>query len=235
MKDRQTMVLEFEAVTYRSPSDAYASFEGASFGLRFGELVGVRIDRDSEHVPVADLATGLLPPDAGTILYCGKDWQGMHAFGQSAARGRIGCVLESKSWISSLTVKQNLLLRERHHTSRKDEDILRDAETLVHQIGLSDIPEGRPDMVRPRELRMLEWVRAFLGSPDLVVLMFPERDTFSGACSVCMELVDRARQDGTAVLWVSDRHEVWQQPQMKEAKQYEISNDQWLLGRREMK
>ncbi len=234
MNDRQTVVLEFEAVTYRSPSDAYASFEGASFELCSGDLMSVQIDRDSEHVPVADLATGLLPPSSGYIRFSGKDWQGMDAFGQSAARGRIGCVLENKSWISSLTVKQNLVLRERHHTTRSGPDILKEAEALVRQVGLSDIPEGRPDSIRPRELRMLEWIRAFLGTPDLVVLMFPERETFSGACSVCMDLVERARHAGTAVLWVSDQHEVWHLPQMKEAKCYEISNEQWLLARREM-
>ncbi len=232
MKMGKTTVLQFESVVYRSSVEAYASFGGASFTLPSGGLVGVHIDHDSEHVPIADLATGLLPPTSGRICFGGKDWQRLNPFAQAAARGGIGCVLEAKSWISSLTVKQNIMLRERHHTSRSDADIEREAQHLCKRAGLPGIPESRPDLVRPRELRILEWVRAVLGTPALAVLVFPERDAFSGASAVCMDLVDQARAEGTAVIWISDRNEVWQDPHMADAEHYEIKDGQWMPYRR---
>jgi len=226
-------VLQFERVGYRSPIEAYASFEDATFTLCAGGLLGVHIDRDSEQVPIADLATGLLPPTTGRVLFGGSDWLRMNAFEQAAARGRIGCVLEADSWISSLTVRQNILLRERHHTQRSDRDIGEEAERLSRAAGLEGIPEGRPDRVRPRELRVLEWVRAFMGTPALAVLVFPDRDAFSGACDVCGALVEQARAAGTAVMWISDRAKVWSQPFMAGAEHYEIRDERWIPRRRE--
>jgi phospholipid/cholesterol/gamma-HCH transport system ATP-binding protein len=226
-------VLRFEEVAYRSPIEAYASFGEASFTLQAGGLVGLHIDRDSEHVPIADLAAGLLAPTSGAVFFGGRDWQGMDAFDQAAARGTIGCVLEEMSWITSLTVRQNIMLRERHHTTRSEEEIGAEAERLSGIAGLSGIPEGRPDRVRPRELRVLEWVRAFMGTPTLVVLVFPERDAFTGACDACMALVEKARSEGTCVVWVSDRDEVWRHPFMKSADQYEIKDERWMPRRME--
>lgn len=229
----ESSVLRFEGVEYRSSSEVYASFAGAEFTLCAGGLTGVHIDRDSEHVPLADLATGLLVPLAGRVLFGGCDWTRMSVFEQAAARGRIGCVLEANGWISSLTVRQNILLRERHHTLRTEEDLVGEAERLCRVAGLDGIPEGRPDRMRPRELRVLEWVRAFMGKPALAVLVFPERDASSGACDACGALVERARAAGTAVLWISDRTEVWSQPFMAGAEHYEIRDERWVPRRRE--
>ena len=226
-------VLRFEEVAYRSPIEAYASFGGASFTLHAGGMLGLHIDRDSEHVPIADLATGLLAPTSGKVFFGERDWQRINPFEQAAARGRIGCVLEEMSWITSLTVRQNIMLRERHHTIRSDEEIGEEAERLCGIVGMSAIPEGRPDRVRPRELRVLEWVRAFMGTPKLVVLVFPERDAFTGACDACMAMVEKALSEGTSVVWISDRDEVWRHPFMKRADQYEIKDERWMPRRME--
>lgn len=226
-------VLRFNGVAYRSPIEAYASFGSASFTLRSGGLMGLHIDRDSEHVPIADLATGLLEPTEGQVFFRTRDWGRMDAFEQAASRGRIGCVLEESSWIGSLTVRQNILLRERHHTQRSDMEIEEEADRLSRMVDLSGMPDGRPDKVRPRELRVLEWVRAFMGTPALVILVFPEREAVRGACDSCMVLVEQARAAGTAVLWISDSEEVWRQPFMKNAEHYEINEERWIPRRRE--
>lgn len=225
---QQKTSLRFETVDYRAPSDSYASFSGASLTLRPGDLAAVHINHDSEHVPIADLATGLLAPTSGRVLLEEHDWQAMNAFEQAAARGRIGCVLEQPSWISSLSVRQNIMLRERHHTHRPDAEIGEETDALCRLAGLKAIPALRPDRMRSRELRMLEWVRAFMGRPALVVLVFPERETFSGAFAACAQLVERARLAGTAVLWISDRDDVWRQPLMAGAEHFEIKDERWM-------
>lgn len=228
MVDKVESILRFEAVAFRSPDESCASFTDATLALCAGELAALHIDHDSEHVPIADLATGLLAPTRGRVCMMERDWQEMDAFEQAAARGRVGCVLETPSWVSSLSVEQNIMLRERHHTARPDADIASEARALCRLAGLGDIPDARPDRVRSRELRMLEWVRAFMGDPALVVLIYPERDAFSGSCSACAQLVECARANGTAVLWVSNRPEVWHQPVMAGAVHFQIKDERWM-------
>ncbi len=228
MTDAQHTILRFEAVDYRAPNESSSSFAGASLTLATGGLATVHIDHDSEHVPIADLVTGLLAPSSGRVLFEGRDWLDRDPFEQAAARGRIGCVLEQSSWISSLGVLQNIMLRERHHTRRPDAEIADEAGQLCRLTGLDAIPLVRPDRVRSRELRMLEWVRAFMGSPALVVLVFPARDALSGACTACARLVERARAAGTAVLWISDRPADWHQPLMGDADHFQIKDERWM-------
>ncbi len=233
MSKEEQAILRFEEVAYRSSDESYASFSGASLELRPGGLVAVHISHDSEHVPIADLATGLMEPTAGRVFLEGRDWKALDAFEQAAARGRIGCVLEQPSWISSLSVPQNIMLRERHHTRRPEAELAAEADQLCRLVGLEAIPALRPDRVRSRELRMLEWVRAFMGRPVLVVLVFPEREAFSGACTACARLVERARSAGTAVLWISDRADVWRQPLMAGADHFQIKDERWIPLNRE--
>jgi phospholipid/cholesterol/gamma-HCH transport system ATP-binding protein len=221
-------ILEFENVAYRSPSEAFASFSGGSLKLQAGALAAVHIDRDSEHVPIADLASGLLDPMSGRILFQAQDWSTLDPFTASAARGRIGCVLEKPSWISSLSVQQNIMLSERHHTNRSDAEIAEEAEALCRLIGLKAVPQLRPDNVRSRELRLLEWVRAFMGTPALVVLVYPERFALSTGCSACLQLVQNARANGSAVLWISDFPGDWQQAGMRDADHFQIKDERWL-------
>lgn len=227
MRAEQT-VLRFEDVGYQSPSEAFASFCGGSLVLRPGELVAVHIDRDSEHVPIADLAAGLLEPTSGRVLFEEDDWAGMSPFPASAARGRIGCVLEKPSWVSSLSVQQNMMLSERHHTNRPDAEIVDELKALCQVVGLPLVPQVRPDRVRSRELRLFEWVRAFMGQPTLVVLVFPERNALSTGTMAFSKLVSQAREKGTAVLWVSDFPDTWGQVVSRDANHYQIKDERWL-------
>lgn len=233
MSNDKPLVLQFDNAGYQSTNEFYSSFSGAVFTLRAGDMAAVHIDNDSEHLPFVDLVTGLLAPSTGRVLFMDRDWRAMNAFEQAAARGRIGCVLEGRAWLSSLSVRQNIMLRERHHTQRTDLEISEEADRLCKAAGLAVIPDCRPERVRPRELRVLEWVKAFMGNPSLVVLAFPERDAFSGACPVCMELVEQARAAGSSVVWISDRAEVWHLPQMAGADHYEIKEERWLPLERE--
>jgi len=226
-------ILRFEAVSCVIDNDAVASFRDAAFSVKSGKIAAVHIETDSEHVPIADLATGLLAPVSGRVFFKERDWELMGPFEQATARGRIGCVLEQKSWISSLTVLQNIMLRERHHTLRLESEIAEEARCLSRMIGLDDVPVLRPDRVRQRELRMLEWIRAFMGRPDFVLLAFPERDALGEGVECCMRLVEKAISEGTAVMWISDRPDVWRQPLMQAADHYEIKAERWLPLERE--
>jgi len=220
-------VLRFDRVCYSADSEHCSSLEDADFSVAAGETLLVRVDGDSEHAPVLDLALGLFRPRSGSVQFMGKDWSVMDAFEEAASRGSIGCVFETSGWISSLSVIQNIVLRERHHSHRNEIEIVREAEELAALAGLTMLSSQRPEMVRQRELRVCEWVRACMGDPKLIVMISPEREAASYALGHLIDLVERATSRSTAVLWLTADKEVWEHGRLCNVRRCAIEQERW--------
>ena len=226
-------VLRFDRVCYSADSERCSSLEDAEFSLAAGETLLVRVDADSEHAPVLDLALGLRSPRSGSVQFMEEDWTAMDAFEEARNRGRIGCVFETSGWVSSLSVIQNIVLRERHHSKRNEIEIVREAEELASLAGLTGLSNQRPEMVRRRELRVCEWVRACMGDPALIVMVSPERDAASYALAHLIDLVERVTSRGSAVLWLTADTEVWEHGRLCKVRRGAIEQERWksLRGR----
>jgi phospholipid/cholesterol/gamma-HCH transport system ATP-binding protein len=221
-------VLTFDSVCFETASDHFASVRGCSFSLAPSDIMLLRIDEDNEHAPLLDMATGLLPPKSGSILFKGTSWTEMGPFEEACNRGEIGCVFETAGWVSSLSIADNIYLRERHHSSRPDSEIHAEADGLAAMIGLEIIPGLRPDSVRRRQLRKYEWIRACMGPPALLLLSFPERESASYALEHLLDLVERAAASGAAVLWMTDDNTVLDHERLRSAMKCAIEKEQWI-------
>ncbi len=227
MSNKVDNVLRFESVSYTASSDHDSSLNDVSFELAGEEAVLVRIDGDSEHAPILDLALGLLSPASGSVRYMDKSWDDMDAFEAAANRGRIGCVFEMPGWVSSLSVAQNVMLRERHHSKRGEAELCREAEELAKLAGLAAMCDERPDVVRRHELRVWEWVRACMGDPALLVLVSPEKDAASHALPHLIDLVERAISRGSSVLWLTASDTVWNHGRLSDMRRCAIEHERW--------
>lgn len=204
-------ILQFEDVTFAARPPYEAGLDGVSFALAAGELVLVKAQAGLSRHPLADLAEGLVAPDAGRVLFLGEDWQAMPAARAAARRGGIGRVFESHGWISNLDVDENITLARRHHTTRPVEEIDREAEDLARRFGLPGLPRVRPALMRRADLRRAEWARAFLGAPGLVLLEHPEREVHTEARVRLAEAARAACGRGAAVLWITADPQAWAQ------------------------
>jgi ABC-type lipoprotein export system ATPase subunit len=130
----------------------------------------------------------------------------MDAFEEAAARGRMGCVFETPGWISSLTVIENIMLRERHHTQREDDEIRAEALGLAERVGVEDCYDIglRPDKARARRLRVYEWVRACMGKPAVILMAFPERGAPSRYREPLLALLEYMAGQGSAIMLLTD-------------------------------
>lgn len=224
-------ILTFEQVWLRG---AYLRSDqplaGITFSLGKGDLALIHADHDSEDVPYIDLATGLLPPDEGRVLFKGQDWAvGMSYHACFRSRSRIGTLARRNIWVSNQTVLRNVVLSERHHTHRREGELEAEADDLGRQVGLTGIPRVRPDAVAVRQLRMAGWVRAFMGKPDLVVLLFPEHDAVAGWPTLLDGILAKYLAEGGAVLVVSDQRQLWELPVMESARHYGFTDRKWVL------
>lgn len=169
-----------------------------------GELVLVdAADAEQERL-LADAVCGLVAPRAGRVAFLGRDWQEQTIEYANALRGRIGHVFRSGGWVPYLSVNDNVLLQQLHHTRRRYAELRDQAARLAGRFGLPGLPMERPVELPAADLQRAACVRAFLGTPSLVIVE-------SGAVASedllvpLVETMREARDRDAAILWLVDQ------------------------------
>ncbi len=184
-------------------------------------------DAEFDYFPLADAVEGLLPCQSGKILFLGRDWAEMGPMDQARNRGKIGRVFDYHGWVHNLSVMENLVTACRTHPARAIPDPEGEAEKMARRYGLPGVPNGRPGLMRKRDLRRCEWVRAFLGNPVLVVLERPEMDAPREALPALFETAREAQDRGTALLWMTQDREIMEQAKKMGAESYFVRGRTW--------
>jgi phospholipid/cholesterol/gamma-HCH transport system ATP-binding protein len=205
-------VLKFSDATIPSSRHYETELWKLSFELQAGDLLLVRIERENERLPLADATAGLVPPAPGSVRFLGEDWQCMSADHAAAQRGKIGRLFEDEGWVNDLEVDQNIMLAQRHHTQRSEEEITEEALKLARMFGLPGLPRGRPGTMRRWDLRKAACIRAFLGQPALIILEQPVRGVYADFLVPLLNAVQSARTRGAAVLWTVTDPQIWNHP-----------------------
>lgn len=196
-------ILEFADVTVTALTQEHAGLSHANAWFGPGTLSLIRLEPGNELLPLADLATGLLDPEEGRVLFLGAAWSAMPPEQGLQRRAQIGRVFDGHGWISNLNVNENVALAQRHHTRRPDAEIMAQAEALASSFGLRELPKIRPSLVAPRDLRRAEWVRAFLGQPRLLLLERPMQGVPAEYLPHLLDAVQAACARKAAVLWLT--------------------------------
>ena len=185
-----------------------------------GAMMLVQIEEGADELPLADAAVGLIEPDAGRVEFLGEIWPGMNASRQALMRGRIGRVFEHAGWVSNLDILENVCLAECHHTHRPLREIVEEAEGLARFFGVDGIPPGRPAFASNTTLRRLEWVRALLGRPALLILERPAHGMPKDCVYRLIDAVVRAAEQRAAVLWTTCETRDWEHTALQKAARF---------------
>lgn len=205
-------IVKFGNVTVQSSPHYETGLWDVSFALNPGDLLLVRIERENERLPLADATEGLVPPAQGTVSFLGDNWQSLSADHAAAHRGKIGRLFEDEGWISDVDVDENIVLAQRHHTQRTEQEIMDEALQLARMFGLPGLPRGRPGRMRRWDLRKAACIRAFLGQPTLIILEQPVRGVYADFMAPLLNAVQSARTHGAAVLWTVTDPQIWNNP-----------------------
>ena len=203
------LVLAFNGVSTEPEPLFDTPLWDVTFTLSQGELLLLRLERGRFRLPVADLAAGVLEPRQGTVEFLGENWLRMSPDYSSAQRGKIGRVFEDHGWISNLDIDENITLAQRHHSNRSDSDIEEEATRLARMFGIPGLPRRPVAGMRQEDLRRSELIRAFLGTPVLIILERPTRNIFPGIIPSLMNAIRAARDRGSAVIWTTSEDRVW--------------------------
>lgn len=202
-------ILEFHDVSFAEQPPYECGLNVVSFLLAPSDLLLVRAPEGRPLTPLADAASGLLNLAAGEIIFDNKPWSARSAGEAASSRGLIGRVFERSDWLSNLDVDENITLAQRYHMRRDPAEALEEARALAREVGVGEIPPGRPARVERITLLKLQWVRALMGRPKLLLLERPISDLSSADAAAFVAALNRRRErDGVGVLWITDSHEM---------------------------
>ena len=202
-----TLRLRVRALTAQTP---LGSVEDVSLSVYAGECVGLFGLRGSGTTAIADAVAGLVKPSAGDIELDGKALQPGKV--DVALRRGIGYVPEdrhARGFVPTLGVAENLTLSILERLSqwgfvsnvrRRDA-----AETMTKrlQIVASSGEQPLSELSGGNQQKVVVG-RALAAQPSLLVVVSPTVGVDVASKEALLGVIDRARQDGTAVLLVSD-------------------------------
>lgn len=118
--------------------------QGASFKIRRGEAVGIIGASGTGKSTTLRLAAGLLAPDRGEILICGKPRTGLLSDQSGEEPLRVGMVFQNAALFDSLTVGENVGFLLYEHYSLPGQQIRRAVAESLSQVGLSGVEDLYP-------------------------------------------------------------------------------------------
>jgi len=204
-----TPVLQLDQVWLPLP-DQHEVGVAVDLTLRAGDLVLVQPGDEQHEQLLADVACGLVPPERGTVRFLGRVWSEVPPDQANALRGRIGHVLRRGAWIPHLSLLDNVLLPQLHHTRRPYAEIRAEAARWAARFGLAGLPTGRPGDVPSAILPRAACVRAFLGAPSLIVVESLPGGLGDGLLAALVNAMRVARDRDAAVLWFVQDAEIYE-------------------------
>ncbi len=188
-----------------------------------GDLVLINLERPRFGTVLADACCGLHQAYDGSIFFLGKDWSTLPSDTANALRGRIGRVFTFGNWVNRLTLENNILLQQLHH-SRKNYAQLRDeAVRLAERLGLPGLPTGLPDDLMRADNQRATCVRAFLGQPSLVLLEEPTTGVYPEILPALINVIRNACDRGAGVVWLTLTDQIWNHPILPATDRYRLT------------
>lgn len=219
---KQRVIIRFENTVFKSATRGVADSSEQSLSVSAGELVLMRLARLEQTSRFADACAGLVQPATGTIHFLGRKWPELPPDQANALRGRIGRAFKAGNWINQLSLMDNILLSQRHHTRRTDRLLREEAAQLAEQFGLPGIPMDLPGDIPAADLQRAACVRAFLGRPLLILLEEPTAGIYLEIISALMDAVRKARERGAAVIWLTQKNLIWNDQTLPVSRRYRL-------------
>jgi len=219
-------VIHMHNVTIPDESTGHVALAGLNLELRFSDLVLIHMGHREAALAVGDACEGLTSPRAGTVTFLGRHWSRTPPDQANALRGMIGRVFRRANWVDYMSVAENILLPQLHHTRRPLEELTKEAREICQLFGLPGIPTRRPREMLPSDLQRAACVRAFMGQPRLLILEEPTRRLGEGFLPGLTKAIDSARARGAAVLWMTQNEVIWRRPHLECTGRFRIVGSQ---------
>jgi phospholipid/cholesterol/gamma-HCH transport system ATP-binding protein len=181
--------------------------------LEPGELALVHARDHGMARAMTELCAGVPALAEGRLELFGEDVATLPRAAAEALRGRIGVGPGEDGWLPHMSMEESLLLARRHHGARDLVAVRAEAEALVRHFGLDGIPRASPHELSRLDLARAGCARAFLGTPELLLLESPlDAEAADTLVEPLRRRLDVALAGGAAAVWITRSHRAWSDP-----------------------
>lgn len=155
------------------------------------------------------MLSGMLKPTSGRIMLDETDIYALKENALARLRNeKIGFVPQGHTALLGLTVIENVLLPSILYS--KNPPPVQRAEELLEEVGLSAMLNVRPNELSGGELRRMAIARALLMDPPFLLADEPTAGLDEENIFIVLNLLRKAADNGTAVLFVTHENEAAQ-------------------------
>jgi ABC-type sugar transport system ATPase subunit len=201
---RGSAALACEALTKRFPG--VVALDDVSLEVRRGEVHTVVGENGAGKSTLIKILTGIYRPDRGRLLIDGIETQLSDP--HDAQRAGISLVPQDVLAVPHLSVGRNILLGSERGLTRRS-GLTRSEHHAVaaalDRVGADFPPATRAGDMSVPQLRLAQVARAFMTEGDVLVLDEPTAVLSEHDAEHLLERVERARADGSAILYVTHR------------------------------
>lgn len=181
----------------------FAACNGIDLDIRSGEIHALLGENGAGKSTLVKMLFGVLAPSSGQILWKGKPVR-ISSPGEARKIG-IGMVFQHFSLFEALTVAENIALSLDPGVSLAR--IAEEAASLSRNYGLPLDPHAHVADLSVGERQRIEIVRALLQNPSLIILDEPTSVLTPQEADRLFETLEKLRQEGRSVLYISHRLE----------------------------
>jgi putative ABC transport system ATP-binding protein len=192
---------------YRNPSETTVVFQGLDLDLHPGEITSLQGPSGSGKSTIIALIAGLMVPDAGRVIFDGRDIAGLSDADRSMLRAtRIGTVLQSGNLLPFLTAGENVAMAMRLAGAPRSAERV---DALLDQVGLADRAHHVPRRLSGGEAQRAALAVSLANAPDLLLADEAVGQLDRATARSVMGVFDRVcRERGLAVLLVTHDEDV---------------------------
>jgi ABC-type transporter Mla maintaining outer membrane lipid asymmetry ATPase subunit MlaF len=182
----------------------YEALRGISVGFPAGRSTVIMGPSGCGKSTLLKVAAGLIPPDAGKVLFQGQDIFLLSERGMREMRRTNGFVFQDGALWENKSLAENLALPlEVHFPSLSRSDIMKRVARALERVGLEDAAGQRPAALSGGERKIASFLRALVTEPSLVFMDEPTLSIDYGMTERINQMIRDLKARGSTIIAVT--------------------------------
>jgi len=173
---------------------------GLSFSVEENEVLGIIGPNGAGKTVLLNILTGILKPDAGRIVYKGRDITKMKIVERT--RLGIGRTFQVPRSFEGMSVYENVMVGGVYGRLFSEKDAGERADDIIGRIGLTDKRDLLAGALGLLDRKRLEIGVALASEPDLLLIDEAAGGLTESEITSIIEIIQGARSRGVSVIWI---------------------------------